>query len=411
MRIPDRRCCNLDWFEIYCLEPITKPLTADYFRGQGYFLQEREYGTRVFRQMFTLEDTEGHPWLEVRRDPASTMDNGGVLPINACHLRLTNRACYVEDIIKSLDLFMQLHGYEFKAITRVDVCLDLVRFDSGDDPQSFVRRYLKRKYSKINQGNIHAHGEDRWTGQSWNSVSWGKPTSMVSTKFYNKTIELKEVKDKPYIRQAWFESKLIDNPYSILQRTSKGLQPVYVWRLEFSIKSSLKGWYTIEEDGIEGKYHSYRNNLNAWYTREDCWQKMASLIPHYFRFKYFKAGVRKDRCEDKQLFDLTGEQHVYHIERIAGEQRRDVLEQQLLAKLRAFREKHFDAEVRAAVDIIIRCIHNGEIVSDYGSPFTRAELIALQQTITRRMYGDTRDPAIIQREILALLKSAEDKPF
>ena len=54
---------------------------------------------------------------------------------------------------------------------RIDICLDFVRFDfGGDDPQKFVRRYLKHHYAKINQGRHNVHGKDAWEGQEWNSL-------------------------------------------------------------------------------------------------------------------------------------------------------------------------------------------------------------------------------------------------
>lgn len=52
------------------------------------------------------------------------------------------------------------------------------------------------------------------------SQSWGHKTSNVKWKLYYKTKELKEVEDKPYIRDAWLAA---------------GLDPLDVWRLEVSI--------------------------------------------------------------------------------------------------------------------------------------------------------------------------------
>lgn len=66
------RCINLDWLEVSCEESARNfPCNAEYFREQGYFVKEREYGTRVWSQVFTLEDADGHPWIEVRRCPPS----------------------------------------------------------------------------------------------------------------------------------------------------------------------------------------------------------------------------------------------------------------------------------------------------------------------------------------------------
>ena len=60
------RCINLDWLEVFCFE-IGEPHDADFFRRAGFVVDEREYGTRIYNQMFTLMGDDGHPLLEVRR--------------------------------------------------------------------------------------------------------------------------------------------------------------------------------------------------------------------------------------------------------------------------------------------------------------------------------------------------------
>lgn len=62
MARPVVRCVNLDWLEVYCLEDSSRfPCDADYFRQQGYFVQERDYGTRQYAQAFCIEDEKGEP--------------------------------------------------------------------------------------------------------------------------------------------------------------------------------------------------------------------------------------------------------------------------------------------------------------------------------------------------------------
>ena len=69
---PKTRCVNIDWLEVYCLESNERfPCNADYFRSRGFIVHEREYGTRQYNEMFTLEDERRNKWLEIRRNPAS----------------------------------------------------------------------------------------------------------------------------------------------------------------------------------------------------------------------------------------------------------------------------------------------------------------------------------------------------
>lgn len=63
------RCVNLDWLEVHAYEPSNDPHDANYFRRAGLDVSERGYGTRVYREMFTVCDPVGNPFVEVRRNP------------------------------------------------------------------------------------------------------------------------------------------------------------------------------------------------------------------------------------------------------------------------------------------------------------------------------------------------------
>lgn len=242
------RCVNIDWLEVHAHEPQNNPHDLFYFQNCGYSVRPRDYGTRVYREMFTLLTTHDEPLLEIRRNPAS-QGLQGIHDPNECHIRLCNRTCYFDNAAELLDTFLREHGYYDVRISRIDLCLDFSRFDFGDNPSSFIRRYFRHKYAKINQGRITSHGEDKWLGQEWNSLSWGSKTSAVTTKMYDKTMELYDPKTdtfaKPYIREAWFHCGLIDN----IQRVTLNGQSVTIWRVEFSLRSSVKNWVKLELNG------------------------------------------------------------------------------------------------------------------------------------------------------------------
>lgn len=298
-------CINFDWLEVYCLEPsLDKPLNADYFEDTGVLVQRRGYGTRVFAEMFTVCNDHGVPIVEVRRAPLSlTCKNGGLFDPTSCHLRLTNVACYCTSPVDLLREFMLRHGYIFCKVFRVDICNDFYRFDRGDDPGKFIDRYLHGRYSKVNQTNISAHGVDTWSGRTWNSLSWGSPSSMVSTKMYCKTLELRQVHDKPYIREAWRAQGLVDDASTLEVHKADGTVFVPdIWRVEFSIRASTAKWIVVGSGKRRAESSFYPNTLEMFDTADRLEVLFASLCHAYFRFKVFENGVRKDRCEDKVLF-------------------------------------------------------------------------------------------------------------
>lgn len=402
-KLTPTRCINLDWLEVHAYEPILKPHDAHYYRSCGYVVHEREYGTRVYKEMFVIDGSDGLPLLEVRRNPASTGLKGIHSP-NESHLRLVNRACYFDNAADFLDRFLTTHEYYDVRISRVDICMDFAKFDFGDDPAAFVRRYFHRKYSKINQGRIHAHGSDTWSGQDWNSLSWGSKTSCVSTKLYNKTLELYDPKfnifAKPYIRVAWQKAGIIDD----WEHVTKDGELVNVWRVEFSLTSAVRKWVKIDLNGDPGHPQSLRNTLDTYRTRGRILTMFASLAQHYFHFKYYEEGVRKDRCKDKKLFDFSGEQHIYKVGRndyAPADNMKEIKKwSRLLTLLEQYQCYAFDTDVKKACAVLKEALKEDNLRGAAVNRWSRKELDELRALLTVRL----NHPEFTYSEALDLVK-------
>lgn len=314
------RCINLDWLEVYCLEPHGLPHDATFFQND-YIIQKRAYGTPQYREMFTL--CKGKvPYIEVRRDPYSIKSEGGIFPAEATHLRLCNNVLYESDPVGDLLDFLFKYNYELVSITRADIALDFNKFDFDDDPGEIIAQIMRGEIAKINQSNISsygvvrypsrktqeaikhldkddaadweniaAHGRDAWSGMSFHSLKWGSPTSPISTKLYNKSMELdRDGHDKFYIRDAW---------------TAAGLDTdSVVWRVEFSIRSHISGFVRLYDNEI------IQNNINMYDSRTKLLWLFMTLQHKYFHFKTRTTNrngniQRKDRCPDKVLFDTS----------------------------------------------------------------------------------------------------------
>lgn len=414
MQVPNQsRCVNLDWLEVHCMEPSGDPHDANYFRRVGLTVSERDYGTRVYKEMFTVNDVHGNPFVEVRRAPYST-GYGGIHAVEECHLRLVNAACYLDNAAGMMQNFIDTYHYTVNRISRVDICLDFERFDEGDDPAVFLSRYLRQVYSKINQGNITAHGADRWNGQVWNSVSWGAPTSAIGTKFYNKTMELYDPATgtyrKPHIRYAWLKCGLIDDFHKVMKQGKDGWYTPQIWRVEFSIRSSVKKWFAIELNGEEKHYQSIRNTLDMYDCREKLLTLFASLQQHYFHFKHYQKEQRKDRCPDKVLFKWNGVQVTYKVGRddtsiILGEghkQQRPF--DTLIRKLKEYQLHHTAKDITDACQVIIRAIEGDYLRSDLRNPFSYTELMQLQRALSMKAAGTDTDVVVLMQEVKNILK-------
>lgn len=287
-------CINIDWFEVFCYEPADFGRPSDY-EQMGFRVAIRDYGTRVFKQMFTVI-AGGNPWIEVRREPKSVASEGGIMNDGACSIRLVNRSCYEPEAVKTLYTFLASVGYNYKkktvcAISRVDLCLDFRTFADDYKPEVFLKEYLGGKYAKINQTKLQAWGQDFFSDKYFHALKWGSPSSMVSTKVYDKTKEMAEEKTKPWIIDSWVQSGLL----------SSYADESTVWRLEFSINADCKFWIT-DQNKFDEYYQN--NDIEIWVNPDNYMRIIAGLVSHYFRFVEVQEGKNKYKCPVVKLFNF-----------------------------------------------------------------------------------------------------------
>ena len=406
------RCLNIDWLEVHVLEDASQsPLDADFFQREGWYVKQRDYGTRVYEQMFTLLDTHEEPFLEIRRAPKSSTDLQGVLSPLSCHIRLVNRYCYFKDAVSRLRDFLARYNYTFRRIFRIDLCLDFELFDSGDDPAKFIKRYLAHRFTKINQCNRTTHGVDRWDGCDDNSISWGARKSAVSTKLYNKTLELKEAKDKPYIKQAWMEADLITNPLTMIKIDKRGRQYTpTIWRLEFSVQSGSAGWALLEDcTGRKTRLKPIANNLHCYDTDEKQLIMFASLAHHYFHFKHYKKGVRKDLCPDKYLFNFNvAHDKMVKLQRVAQSRPEPTDDKRLRHLLSRWSTYHLMPEVQKACEIILNVLEKDAVRTLAQDRWDNAQVEELQAILRRRMQLPEEDFQVTLEVVRRMILEAKD---
>ena len=290
-----------------------------------------------------------HPFLEIERNPYSLKQNGGIFEPESCHIRLANRTLYQPNPVQQLTNFIIKYGYEYKGISRVDVCCDLTIFDNGMKPQDLANKYIKDKIWKVHQSHIApntddgddtwripihlgAHGKETKTGRTWNSLKWGSPKSALSTKLYNKTLELETNTGKFYIKDTWVKAGLCDlqkvryeyrNPktkeieirskqISVVPGTAinqeipiEEAKKIDVWRVEFSMNSEGRKWIDL------GDNHIVDLSLNAFDNLDSLAATFFTCSEWLFCFIYAKwitkgatrLKERTNRCKKLQLFN------------------------------------------------------------------------------------------------------------
>jgi len=352
------RCVNIDWLELYCYEPIT-PRDPQYYEARGLSVRVREYGTRHWAQVFTILDDVGEDFIEVRRAPRKTVNGKhAIYPDNACNLRLVNRYCYFDTAMWLMNDFIEKHGYMIRRIYRLDICLDFLKFDSGDDPEDVARRIIRHKYAKVYQSERTAHGRDYWNGCEDNSLSWGRKGSMIVTRFYNKSLELAMVHDKPWIKQAWHRCGLIKDPIApIIVGKDGRVVGDAVWRVEFQINSSARGWFV---DDSQDKPEYVPHTIETYWSKPLLLQAFANLARHYFDFRIYEPAKKKYDCRKKELFNIKIEDDTYTLKNTLAKRSYDKTMSQQLKWLLQIRGGVYDADDVAACERLIATIKERE---------------------------------------------------
>lgn len=244
-------CISIDWLQTF---------------NHAATLSEGTYYGEMGRYVVKLEDRQTAQFLRVytvywKNLPVATIcqqPRTSVIHPAATSLKLSNRVLYCEQYIKILyDLNTTLSLY-YKGITRLDICLDCNELAGGRQVARFLRQYVCAE--PMEEGHIIRNGSSRFTCHgvrnktsvaNITSIRWGSPKTKVQAYCYDKTLELIEVKDKPWIREMWEQNGL---EYSIKQKELDELPgdkkkrkiendslaeyvEKHVWRFELSINS------------------------------------------------------------------------------------------------------------------------------------------------------------------------------
>ena len=251
---------------------------------------------------------------------------------------------------------------------------------------------------------------------------------MVSTKLYNKTLELKQAKsDKPWIKTSWMLCGLIDNPCSMTKLDSKGnLYHPEIWRVEFSMMSEADGWIVWEmQNRKKVRKQAIPHRLEMFDDKEKIWRRFQNLAFHYFHFKHKeyiekprgatqfalgkvhsdveKTPQRKDRCRDKILFYWDKDLEFATLTSAPGPSKKSAQDEILKRKLLNYKLHHPQERIRAACDVLLKNIESIDALrfTPLGDELDR---MAWQITLSRKIGGDIRSAMEVLAEVKELLQ-------
>lgn len=288
---------SVDWLELYC--HIKNPLEIGEFQVGKFKVEVISKHTRFYSKYASVSVPTGAgafiEYAEVLFEPNST-----ILDPRSAHIRVLNEQLYTSTWFKTLSEVLKALNLEYRSVKRVDLAYDCNKFAKGTDPQNLLKGYFLQKILKIgtnrctmqiaNMGyNLETVGEE-WerprtlprpavTGVSWGSMATGKQHVI-----YNKSLEMREVKFKPWIVERW---------------NQHGLDPDNVWRAEIRICNRGK------EMMFNDPEHLFSLGISEIADQDRIEELFLAYANQLYRFVKNSGKVKKQRMEPIQLFEIV----------------------------------------------------------------------------------------------------------
>lgn len=277
-----RSIYSVDWLQVFCLRPLgnsmewkekISPRSDKYGNHRCYKLAGAKEYIQGYEQQRTII-YKNYTIATVAWSPADKRKRA-----EGCAVKMSNPTLYCADwFFLLMDVFAVLE-WQPHNITRCDLAVDLNYFVGGLLPSTFIRKYICK-----NNCSFIRHGSNKWAlyGRKemrttvFDSIRWGSRSSGVSVYLYNKTKELRDVHDKPWIREAWKKADLSST--------------LDVWRVEISITSQGLGLKSL----ADGMFHTLFIDDIA--KPEYVQEVFLTFAAHYFKF--FRTDPKAKRKRD-----------------------------------------------------------------------------------------------------------------
>lgn len=259
-----RYCIAVDWLEVCCYGRNLEPSFFSW-DGKQFSVEQEDRETPLFKSFFEVK-RNGLVWAQIRQNPKS-----GVMKKGLTIIKLSNRVLYHEKYVPFLMHMIQALGLYYKGLTRLDIAYDCNEFYCGRKPSRFVHQFVTKRVDekggmyvpRMKEFDFHLK-KDIHTNGMINYLAIGAKGSKKRGYIYDKTLELQEVKDKPWIRDMWERNGLISD------------KKTHVWRSEISIKAQGSDLLNLET----GQLFALHPNYLATYEN-------IKKIFHYYAAKVF----------------------------------------------------------------------------------------------------------------------------
>ena len=258
----------IDWLQINATGRLNDSVVSQ--------LELQPYSTRVFKSVYILK-AFSEDIATIACNPLSP-----IIPSDTHLIKFHNKLLYTSHLRDRVQFTLDWLGLTFKGLSRVDIAHDFNSFSKNLLPQSLINRFLTRKYLHIGKQSFKVYGQGG-INQSFEYLRFGSNDSELAVYLYNKSVELQQVKDKPWVREFWSQLGLN--------------QGTDIWRLEISLKGNRLHYVEPQTGAIE------RLTLDNIFDQKFLHHFYYSLINKYFKFVRTETNSNVSRMCQIKLFD------------------------------------------------------------------------------------------------------------
>lgn len=325
----EKYCISVDWLQVYCLRNLSNLEGRNDLEACDSLADAKSKYLGLFKLGYSTPlwlDVYSVYYGGVEVATLCTTPRSSALDPRGCTIKLENRILYSMSYVNILMRIIKGLSLEYKGVSRLDICYDCNRLHGSRSVEGFINQYLTA--TPYTEGHIVRVGSPRFSVYGkrsssgvnvWQSIRWGSPKSSIGAYCYNKSLELLEVKDKPWIREVWGKAGLIsevdDNTWGKLTDKQKknaiedGKSWNYVhnsvWRFEISIKCQgmdILNWSTGELFKVHPSYLTTQRNIEklfyiyagkVFHFRKSRGQR---TVREYPDMQIFESGVESVNC-------------------------------------------------------------------------------------------------------------------
>lgn len=293
--------------DVYGRAEIMSPSSA-------YTIQQQSYSTPVWNEVYIIYEGTIEVATLCRRPRITGM------ALKSASLKLANRVLYSNNWRNSLKSIMSVLNFEYIGITRIDLCYDCNRLYGGIDVHNFLFDFVT--HAPYCYGHIIRSGSRCMTMEATRSnngalkisaLRWGKKSSDKGAYCYNKSLELLQVKDKPWIREAWENAGLLNvwkkeqwdelpakekNRLNAIGDSESFIQTP-VWRFEVSIKGHGKDLLDMQTGNL------FKMDLDAIGTQAGLEEMFYAYAEQVFDFRVSRGQTTIRNYEPMQIFEKS----------------------------------------------------------------------------------------------------------